>query len=89
MDSLANLSDKLREIEGDVNSLTRQRAELQSANRALTDENNKLKSDISDEKQNNAELRNELDALNKTLKLNHTSVDLLQSLHCCRYRHHC
>ena len=50
VDSLANLSEKLRELEGDVSGLTRQRAELQSGNRALTEDNLKLRSDISDEK---------------------------------------
>jgi chromosome segregation ATPase len=80
VDSLANLSNKLRDMEGDVDSLTRQRNDLQLQNRQIQEENLKLRGDLADEKQNNSELANELDALNKKLKLTHTSVDLLQSL---------
>ena len=67
-------------MEGDVDSLTRQRNDLQLQNRQIQEENLKLRGDLADEKQNNSELANELDALNKKLKLTHTSVDLLQSL---------
>ena len=80
VNTLNNLAEKIRELEGGVESLSKQRNKLQDENNNFRSQICDLNSQLVQEKCNNADLSNELDTLNKKLKITQTSVELLQSM---------
>jgi chromosome segregation ATPase len=80
VNTLNNLAERVRELEGGVESLSGQRRSLQEDNNGLRSQIADLNSQLVQEKGNNMDLSNELDSLNKKLKVTQTSVELLQSM---------
>jgi hypothetical protein len=79
-DTLMGLGDKIRTLDDNVAKLGSQKKKLLEDNSRLTNTISELKVQLTQEKNNNADLQHELDVLCQQLKLTQGSVDLLKGL---------
>lgn len=79
-DTLLGLGDKIKSLDENVSKLGQQKKKLMEENSRLSNTVAELKVQLTQEKNNNADLQHELDILSQQLKLTQSSVDLLKGL---------
>lgn len=79
-ETLVGLGDKIRTLDDSVSKLGQQKKKLLEENSRLSNTVAELKVQMTQEKNNNADLQHELDILSQQLRLTQSSVDLLKGL---------